>query len=37
MVVLGGLAPVGMGNLREAFAMSTAERSMIPDWSTEGG
>ena len=26
-----------MGNLREVFAMSTAETSMITDWSTEGG
>ena len=37
MVFLGGLAPAEMGNLPEVFAMSTAETSMIADWSTEGG
>jgi len=37
MVFLGGLAPSEMGNLEEVFAMSGRERSMIADWSTEGG
>jgi hypothetical protein len=37
MVFLGGLAPAEIGNLREVFAVSTAETSMIADWSTVGG
>lgn len=37
MVFLGGLAEREMGNLNEVFAMSSAERSMITDWSAEGG
>lgn len=37
MVFLGGLAPSEMGNLEEVFAMSGRERSMIDDWSAEGG
>jgi hypothetical protein len=37
MVFLGGLADAEMGNLREVFAMSDAETSLISDWSAEGG
>jgi len=37
MVFIGGLAPAEMGNLQQVFAMSTAETSMIAEWSTEGG
>lgn len=37
MVFLGGLAEKEMGNLLEVFAMTEAERSLITDWSTEGG
>jgi hypothetical protein len=37
MVFLGGLAEREMGNLNDVFAMSSAERSMITDWSSEGG
>lgn len=37
MVFCGGLAVSEMGNLQEVFAMSGKEKSMIADWSTEGG
>lgn len=37
MVFLGGLAEREMGNLEEVFALSREEKSMITDWSTEGG
>ncbi|MFB7800417.1 MULTISPECIES: hypothetical protein [unclassified Isoptericola] len=36
MVFCGGLADGEMGNLTEVFAMTSAEREMIADWSTEG-
>lgn len=37
MVFLGGLAEREMGNLEEVFALSGSEKSMITDWSAEGG
>ncbi|MGO1755785.1 MAG: hypothetical protein ACTHZ6_15745 [Brevibacterium aurantiacum] len=37
MVFLGGLAEREMGNLEEVFMLSQDEKSMITDWSAEGG
>lgn len=37
MVYMGGLAESEMGNLETVFAMSSREKSMITDWSAEGG
>lgn len=37
MVFLGGLAEREMGNLEEVFMLSHDEKSMITDWSAEGG
>lgn len=34
-VFMGGLAEREMGNLQEVFAMTSAEKSMITDWSAE--
>ena len=34
-VFMGGLAEREMGNLQEVFAMTSAEKEMITDWSAE--